>query len=255
MKKGITIIFLLLFSVLLFNNVSAVPPFEENAGTLNGLQIFEPKYEAVKYNTSFSPHLHVSNLSNGMPMPNTAVSCYLHLYDMAGDHLYESGVLEKDANGWDHEITLLAGNFTQSGEYNAYFIWCNSSEGLGGEVKGTYEITGNGKPTPEGIVILGFSIVMVFLFMMIIVYIIRAVGLMIDTSLDILDVAYAWGLYFGLLGLNLLATIYLGNVIIMNWLSLFVTVFGFPLMIVPILAFFLSVFAGKERKKKEANAW
>jgi len=91
--------------------------------------------------------------------------------------------------------------------------------------------------------------------MMIIVYIIRAVGLMIDTSLDILDVAYAWGLYFGLLGLNLLATIYLGNVIIMNWLSLFVTVFGFPLMIVPILAFFLSVFAGKERKKKEANAW
>jgi hypothetical protein len=88
-----------------------------------------------------------------------------------------------------------------------------------------------------------------------VVYLIKAVGLIIEANLDLLDIGYMWGLYFALLGVTLLANLYLGTVAVLDWLNLFATIFGFPMVIVPVFGFFLSLFITRKREKKRANAW
>ena len=253
MKK---VFLFLLMGMFMLSFASAVPPFQSNEGTTSGLQIFSPDFTATKYNTTFNLHLHVSNISNGVQFSNTAVDCYIHLYNMAGSHIFEGGAFSKDSNGFDLEQSISYGNFTEAGEYNAYYIWCNNTaQKLGGEVKGTYQITSNGQPSPEGIVIVGFCFVLLLILGYSVVMIVKAVGHIIDKNFDLMDVAIMWGMFFGLLGLNQLASIYLGNVIVNNWLDLFVKLYAFPMVIVPLIAFFLSLFSMNKEKKRKAKEW
>jgi len=117
------------------------------------------------------------------------------------------------------------------------------------------EITGNGKAPPGDFTILGFSFLMILIFGSITVYIVKAVGNIIETNFDLLDVATAWGLYFALLGANLLANLYLGTLEVLEWLNLFVTILGFPMILIPMFAFFLSLIVSKNKRKKEAMKW
>lgn len=132
------VILLLVLALMPF--VVSQPPFETN--TEGGYQIFYPQFEAVKLNNPFSLHLHVSNISTGLPLTNTQADCKLHLYNSTGSHIFESGVLAKDSNGYDHEIYIQSGNFSDLGR-NAFYIWCNSTD-WGGEVRGVYEVTSTG---------------------------------------------------------------------------------------------------------------
>ena len=255
MKKCLTIFFLL--SVLMFSfNIVSAEKVQTNVNTQTGLQVFAPQFEATKYNTAHTLHIHISNLSNGYPLQNTVADCYLHLYGMKGGHLFESEALEKDTNGWDYEIEIAEGNFTEAGEYNGYYVWCNNTaENLGGEVKGIYEITANGRITPDGIIILGFILIMLTIFILLTGYLVRAVGLIVEASFDIMDIAYAWGLFFGLLGIRLFAGIYLGNIEVNDFLDLLIKILAFPFVIVPVVAFFLSLFRTKKKEKEKKAEW
>lgn len=162
-KKAFLGVFVIFFLMALVN---AQPPFEENVGTLQGLQLFEPRLEVVKQEASFNLHMHVSNITNGVQFPNTAVDCKVHLYDNTGNHTFESGVMEKDSNGFDHEIFISSGNFSRLGEH-AYYIFCNSSNPtLGGEVRGNFEVTKTGTllDTGEALTyfILAFGVLLLF---------------------------------------------------------------------------------------------
>ena len=232
--------------------VSAVSPFQTGLNTKTGLQIFTLKFSAFEIDTSYTSHLHVTNITSGKELENTEFNCSLHLYNKSGSHIF-IGDYEDNAEVNDEEILILGGNFSEEGEYG-FRITCISGD-VGGDVSGVILVTGNGKPYPEGIVILGFVLMMMIIFMGITFFLVRAVGLIIDGSFDILDLAYAWGLYFGLLGLNQLTIIYLGSIEIMNWLSLFVIILAFPLVVVPVIAFFLSLFRENKTKKAEASAW
>lgn len=168
MKKEISLIVLALFFI---NIASAQPPFEKNVGISNGLQIFSPQFEYLEQNVGFELHLHVSNISNGIQFNNSFVDCFVHLYDIVGNHTFESGILEKDLNGVDHEIYIAPENFSNIG-INSFFIFCNTSN-LGGEVRGTYEITENGRgklTSGEGFLYIG-SISSMFLFSLLLFFI------------------------------------------------------------------------------------
>jgi hypothetical protein len=133
-----------------------------------------------------------------------------------------------------------------------FAIWCNATAlSIGGEAKGSYYISGNGQLPPGDVVILGYSLILVLLLMFITVFIVKAIGNIVERNFDIVDLAYAWGLYFGLLGINQLTEIYLGSQIVMDWINLFVTILGVPMVLVPVIAFFLSFFdvRGFEIKK------
>ena len=164
MKKKSSFLILTFLFLLSLTFISAQPPFQSNINTIEGLQIFYPQIEVVKQNAEFSLRVHVSNISNGFPLFNNEVDCRLHLYDNTGNHTFESGILEKDSNGYDHEIFISSGNFSRLGEH-AFYIFCNNSI-LGGEARGTFEVTQTGVTldTPESLVyfILAFGVLILF---------------------------------------------------------------------------------------------
>jgi len=146
-----------------------------------------------------------------------------------------------------------------------YYNFCNTNQtgkytydyydNLGNTYVNEFYITFNGKEYPSGIVILGFSVVLIFILLSSTLILIRSVGFMIEGTFDLMDVAYNWGLYFALLGIFQLQKYYLGNEIYHNWVLLFIKVFAFPMIIVPIFAFFISIFRTKKIKRKEATEW
>ena len=163
MKVGNRLFLFLIVSLFLVSFVVADKPSVSTVQTNpNGYQIYYPEFESVKINTGFTLHLHVSNISDGYPLLNTEVSCYLHLYDMSGNHTFESGILKKDSNGLDHEVYIAPANFS-SLYTHSFYIWCNSSD-FGGEAKGTFEVT------PTGFIgTLGFYLLLLIISLMLIV--------------------------------------------------------------------------------------
>lgn len=152
----------LIVSLFLVSFVVAAPAVKSVQTNNAGYQIFYPQFESVKQNTGFTLHLHVSNISNGYPLTNNLVSCYLHLYNSSGKHTFESRILGKDSGGWDHEIYIAPGNFSDLYSHS-FYIWCNGSA-FGGEAKGTFEVT------PTGFIgTLGFYLLLLIISLMLII--------------------------------------------------------------------------------------
>jgi len=220
-----------------------------------GLIIEYPKIFNFEQNADFHLRFHVFNRTDGKLLTNTTTNCTLNIYSSNGEGLFKienmsfgaSHTTNDCQNCFNHHI--FGGNFSEIGTIS-YIIRCETAN-IGGSVSVGVQVTGNGKALPSGIIILGFSIVLIFLLMTLIIYLIKAVGTIIEGSFDILDVAYSYGLYFGLLGINQLSILYLGTPEVMNWLNSFVVWLAFPMIVVPVLAFFLSLFRMKKEKKKE----
>jgi hypothetical protein len=245
MKKLLTILFLSMFFLRL---ASAVSPFISTSP--QGLILEYPVQDYFKVNQTYTFDIHVFNSSNGVPL-SSGVNCTFHLYNSSGDHLVQ--LLDNSAVAYDYQFIVLNSNFSYEGLYS-YVTFCNSTT-AGGFISVPITVNGNGKPSPEGIVIIGFCILFLVLLSSITVLLIKAIGNIAEGDFDLMDVGYTWGLYFGLLGSYQLAEIYLGNVLISGWLSLFVTVLGLPMILIPILALFLSIFRNKKRKAEEAKQW
>jgi hypothetical protein len=164
------LIFTFVLVLMFISLVSSLPPFEENIGTANGVQIFYPQYEYVERSSEFFLNIHTSNISNGVQLENTLVNCSLYLYNSTGQNTFQSGILEKDSDGFSHQIFLASGNFSDLGTH-AFYIWCNySSVNLGGEVRGTFKVTRAGEEltTGKSISYIGFLSLLVFMFLVLV---------------------------------------------------------------------------------------
>lgn len=140
-KKSLIVFSAFLLILILLPFISSVPPTQTNVNIENGLQIFFPAFDFAKQDQGFSLHVHVANLSNGFPLFNTDIDCFLHLYNSSGKHTYQNG-LAKDSNGFDHGVFIEAGNFSDLG-LHAFYMWCNDST-IGGEARGVFEVTPTG---------------------------------------------------------------------------------------------------------------
>jgi len=141
------LLFLFLFLILSSSLVLAVKPVTQLAETENGLIIEYPRYNVHQQNTYYKMHTHVINASNGVIITNETTKCFLHLYNVSGDHVLEE-YMGWDSNGLEFKLDIGAGNFTQLGDF-AYIIQCNGTQG-GSFIGGNFEITENGKEKTQG---------------------------------------------------------------------------------------------------------
>lgn len=253
MKKCLSIIFLLSFILLSLSMVSAVPPFQSTTVAPSGLEIEATNSLYLKANTTHTFHFRVYNASNGVYISPADVTCSIGILDNYGNYIFNTP--DATAVGFRYDVEVLGGNFTDRGVYHKGINCLLDSGLMGGVLTQSFEVTTTGNENPEGIVIVTFSILLLIIFVLLAVGIMKAIGLMIEGNFDLLDVGYSFGIYFGLLGLNLLAQIYLGNYIIQNFLELFVKLLAFPLMVVPVLAFFISLFRGKKENERNKAQW
>lgn len=155
-KKLITNGCFLLIFLMIITFVSGAVPVQLNINTDTGINVFYPKFDYVQKDASFTLYLHTSNITNGLPISNTNLDCFLYLYDVDGSHTLESKVLEKDSNGWEHKITLSSGNFSNVG-IHGFYIWCNATE-IGGSAHGIFTVTEGGIEITGGRSILVMSL-------------------------------------------------------------------------------------------------
>jgi|GEM_PF-1634363 len=238
-------IFFGVFILILFPLVSAAQTTQVNVGD-NGLQIYYPEFDFVEQNAEFSLHLHISNKSNGFPLTNDVVDCRIHLYNSTGDHTFQSGILVKDENNYDHEIFLNSGggNFSDLG-IHSFYIWCNdSSANLGGEAKGTFYVTLSGLEPVSGITQAMFLLLFLVIVGGMLGLLLYTIFKMIEWNFDAKDLIISVSVYFVVFVTYILSKTYLNNSFVDEFLMWLIGVGALTTVILPIIAFFMTYIKG-----------
>jgi len=264
-KKGILIVCLIVAMMFfLVGFVSSDKVITNNA--LNGYQIFAPAFDVIPSGQNFNLHVHASNISTGRPLLNTEISCYLHLYNITGNHTFESRILDKDSNLLDHEIFIDGANFTQG--QHGFYIWCNSTD-FGGEIKGLYEVTYSGKQMSSSNAILYVPLFLVFFFIFFVVIFLinllpsentrdeegKLVSISLLKYLRPILAFIAWMLFIGIVYVaSNLSFAYLPDTLVADLLfKLFYICFGLTLPI--IVVWFIYIFAQIIDDKRMRALW
>lgn len=204
--------------------------------------------EAIKFNENHIFTLNVYNETTGQEI--TTAVCTLTLKNSTGNLMYVGNYSYSSPH---YFLTVKASNFSQD-DLLDYNIYCSLS-GQGGEDKGEIIINTNGKGEPSGVVIVSFMLIFMLIFIFGIVYFLRLIELLASLDVHLTDVGLMWGVYFGLLTLFRLETIYLGNIEFYSWLELFIKLTSWPFIWIPIVAFLISFITALVRKKKVKDAY
>lgn len=155
------IIFLLIPFFFVF--VAAIQPTttQTNVNYEVGLQIQTQGIYNLQQNADHTFSFHVYNISTGMLLDNTTVSCGFHLFNKSGKSQYHLCNLPFSEGGF--EVEILGTNFSNLGSYS-YYIHCNSSE-FGGFTREQFEVTYSGEDLSESSAIFYIVLFMVFIFL------------------------------------------------------------------------------------------
>lgn len=162
MKK---IILFITLSIILFNLVSAVPPFQFGSEVITkGLVIESPVYSTLKNSEDFHYNFHVFNATSGKLMDNTTTTCYFHLYDSTGDVIFSIYNVGMNGNEHTFSVTILGTNFTENTK-GGFLTHCNTSD-VGGFVSGGFYVTPTGFQLDEAraIFYMGMFGILIFIF-------------------------------------------------------------------------------------------
>lgn len=112
-----------------------------------------------------------------------------------------------------------------------------------------FEVTGNGKTAPNGVVISLFAVAFLIIVGFALYEFIVSLGHFASLDLDVIDLAKSIGTYFALFGVYELSLFYLGNPQIESLLVLFIQIGAFTHILVPLTGFLISITVGSLRKK------
>jgi hypothetical protein len=159
-NRGLIFLFMGMF---LMSLVSAVPPFQTTEA--GGYEIIYPKIYFLQPNQTHTFNFHVNNISDGLILTNSSVSCRFHLYNSSGNHILEKNNVKDMDTNLDFYVIVTGGNFTKIGEYG-YLFSCNSSS-FGGYISAPFQVTYSKMliPTSESILYLLLVLGILILFL------------------------------------------------------------------------------------------
>ena len=153
------------------------------------------------------------------------------------------------------EMTKNGATFTYSfcntevlGIYNVYGH--GDLDGTDTPFTYTFEVTGNGKSTPTEFVIVLFVVIFILVIGSLLFFLIYDIGHMVQLDFDVMDLAYNLGIYFALFATYMLELYYVGNPQIEDWLVWIIGVGAFVYVIIPVVAFILTLTLGSLSQKK-----
>jgi len=232
----------LFVAVFLLSLVSSVSPFI--VSTSEGYGIEPVLIDYIKEYSTYKFHIHIINQSNGMPI-TSGVSCYMHLYNSTGNHLVK---LEKStiSDMFDYEFIVDGNNFTL-GTYQAKFQ-CNSSL-LGGSSEIEFKVTSTGKEEPSELLLLFFIISFILLIGLTCYLALYTLGHLLALDFDLTDLSIDWGMFFIILLVYYFELQIMSNSLIDAFAGWFLSLAGFLLFVIPIIAFIISLAMGNLSKK------
>lgn len=162
LNKNISLLLCMVFLFAFIPFVQSAPPVTSVQQFTEGLYLKYPSDQIIKQNMPYEFEVHVYNISNGMPI-TTGITCYFHLYNSTGKHQLEL-TDSTPSHVFDYSFNVLAGNFTEVGDYY-YIVQCNSTS-LGGFIEVAIEVTPNGLETSTGGAIIEVSLILVLLILL-----------------------------------------------------------------------------------------
>ncbi len=242
MNKLILIIFLF----MLFPFVSSAPPFQTSADNLDCI-IEYPKIEYIKLDNSYNFNIHVINGTTGKILTDSAISCFLHIYDNTGEHIYTNNSLYYDSDDSDFKA-LIPSSIFASPKSLTYIAQCNNSV-IGCFISAPITSTYNGEKNADD----NFTI---FIYL---IFIIASIGLvytfflglaklaMADTT--IYDVLLSWGFY-----ILMIFSYYISQYLLSNFVydlsKTFLNVFVWTNGLLPLISLIITIFIKGMQKKK-----
>lgn len=134
MKKFILFLVAVLFSM---SYCMAAPPFISTSSNTVGFSIEPVLVDCIKTGETYEFNIHVFNQTSGHQVTdNSKVTCYMHLYNRSGAHIYD-GYSDVVTHTFDWEFIVNGANFT-NGFYQAKFQ-CNTTN-VGGAAEITFEV-------------------------------------------------------------------------------------------------------------------
>lgn len=240
---------ILLVAILLLPLVPAPSTLVTQAPS--GCQITPISRDILKIGQNFDFNFHVFNLSNGIPLSNTTLDCYFHFYNQTGDHQFATKLTNDPYS--EHQVInewasrMDGGNISTTGFY-AYIVQCNGTT-LGCADKGYFQVTGNGKAEATGNVVVFFSIIYILMGLLICYMGLYSLGHLLKLDFDLKDLGLNWGMFFATVIIYYLQDVYMGDAGVSEWLLLMVQVAGIIFVLVPIIAFILSLMIGTLNKR------
>jgi len=195
---------LLFFILLSFNSLALLDSSTSNSINENpttGLDVRVIDYEDLKLNEGGELNVHVTNRTNGQTLTNTSTICELHLYKSDGLDVLNTPLDYDVANeAWNY--TGSPNLFTEQGLYH-FFVYCNTSS-VGGFYTGNFQVTESGFAND-------YEQVLLLVFLLLAIILIYLAYQFIN-----LDMAFASGMLFCIVGVYLFRYGYLG---ISNFIS------------------------------------
>lgn len=210
-----------------------------------GLTIEFQKYDYTKVGENFEVHTHVFNNTDGLPLTNETVDCFLHFYYPNGSHALKTEMDFNPPFDWEY---LIQGEAFVDGK-GSWIIQCNSSTD-GGFSAGKVTLNHDGLPPKQAGVIIFFSMLFIAIVITMLSMLFNTIFRMIAWDFDAKDLIFNISGYFGIFVTYILSKHYLESDFINEFLVWFIGIGSFTMVILPLIAFFLSIVKGNLKKNE-----
>lgn len=165
-KKNFNLFLFFLIVILVTTSlVQSAPPVTQIQEFAEGFIIEGSPQEYLTQNQDYQYNFFVFNISNGVKVTNTSVSCIFYLADDSGAVIYYSHVPYNSPGYFG--LTISGGNFSRLGHYG-YGTNCNSSI-MGGSTVSFFEVSPSGYEATTGRAIIDIGLLLMLLCFFIIV--------------------------------------------------------------------------------------
>jgi hypothetical protein len=131
---------------------------------------------------------------------------------------------------------------TENGEY--FFTTCGNPDNNFICNKDTFYVTEGGNEKPGSSVIIFFSLLFLIIVITMLTFLFNVIFRMISWDFDARDLIFNISAYFGIFTTYILSKQYLGSQFVNEFLVWFVGVGAFTMVILPLIAFFMSIVKG-----------
>lgn len=204
------------------------------------------EYQYFKYN---EPSRFLTNcFLDELPCPDT-INCSITIYTPAENTLINNVPIAYDGHIFYFDLNESDNSYI--GTYQAV-IYCNNGGTFIDKFVISYDVTGNGRPDPDGIVIVLFASIFIILSAFLLYITIYSLGHFIHLDFDLIDLAFNVGGYIGLLAVYMVHQYYLANPQMSNIFEWALYLGGLTNVLIPFIALIVSLIYQSIKKK---NAW
>jgi len=234
-----------MFLMLALPLVASAPPFPTQTLPSTGLEVIGVDFDSIGIGVDRQAVVQVLDV-NGTAV--TGADCIFNIWDVAKNGALIYTNTTPDIDGIDYSFAIGSTIYPHKGEYSRA-IYCNTSD-LGGLYKNSYYVTQNGDdPATDSFRIFVYTLFILSTLLLFYTLFIT-IAKLVTTEETIYDILLAWSSFILVIIVNYLSKEYLIRTFVENLTATFISVTAWTNVVLPLLAFIITMFVKSFKKKK-----